>query len=94
MSQIPIVLLFPFSQRVVVVVLTLSILSVTELAGVNATGAQEVLVSHAEGLANGLGDQLGLRNKRSQDSKHWLLSAIILFLIMLYLPSSQELRVV
>lgn len=37
-----------------------AIFLLAQVFGVDAIGPQELLVSHAEGLPNGLGDQLGL----------------------------------
>jgi len=55
----------------VVVVHVLSVEQVTELLlaqvlGVNAVGPEEFLIGHAEGLPDGLGNQLGLEDSTGQ----------------------------
>lgn len=40
-----------------------AVLLLAQVFGVDAVGSQKLLVSHAEGLADGLGDQLGLRSR-------------------------------
>lgn len=39
-----------------------AVLPLAQVLGVDAVGPEELLVGHAEGLTNGLGDQLGLRD--------------------------------
>lgn len=39
----------------------IAVLLLAQVFGVDAIGSQELLVGHAEGLADGLGDELGLR---------------------------------
>lgn len=55
----------------VIVVHVLSVEQVTvlllaQVLGVNAVGSQELLVSHTEGLPDGLGDQLGLDDRTGE----------------------------
>lgn len=41
----------------------IAVLLLAQVLGVNAVGSQELLVSHAERLADGLSDELGLRTE-------------------------------
>lgn len=45
----------------------IAVLLLAQVLRVDAVGPQELLVGHAEGLANGLRDQLGLRGRRPGD---------------------------
>lgn len=42
-----------------------AVLLLAQVLGVDAVGPQELLVSYAEGLANGLSDKLGLESGRA-----------------------------
>lgn len=46
-----------------------AVLLLAQVLGVDAVGPQELLVGHAEGLADGLGDQLGLWEGRPSGSR-------------------------